>query len=331
MEKSIGNTGLRCPITSEHHDFFISLMDYRNKFYTSDQPEEVAKFYEDFDSLEELEEWRRERPRGIPYLHEVEGDKEIIVVVPTSDYYGNYARLCREEVFSGLHIIFVESGSKGDFYFNLEHYCNTGFKKALEYNPKWIIYSNDDLVKLDDVNVLRRELSRIDHQTVSSVFATPNNLHSFNMIAGISIPFVTNIAFLVYECVFKREGRKLVRRVRSRYRNNLVITKFSLLRQLILRKKLYFLFTGDFVILSSRFVSANHGNVFDEAFINGQEDYDLSVRLSLNKKDYAFINYRVGGVSGASLGNGPARRMRDIINSLYIAEKLGVGELHGKL
>jgi len=103
----------------------------------------------------------RERQKGVSYIHEVEESKEIIVVIPTADFNGKYARACREEIFKGLHMVFVESGV-GNFYFNYAHNCNIGIKKALEYNPKWIIVSNDDMYKIDDVTKLEDSLLKID-------------------------------------------------------------------------------------------------------------------------------------------------------------------------
>jgi len=54
-----------------------------------------------------------------------------------------------------LHIIFIESGGFKDCYFNFAHYVNLGLKKAIEYNPKWIIWSGNDIYKIDDVKVLK--------------------------------------------------------------------------------------------------------------------------------------------------------------------------------
>jgi len=36
----------------------------------------------------------KERPKGASHIHEVEGSKEIIVVIPTADFIGKHAREC---------------------------------------------------------------------------------------------------------------------------------------------------------------------------------------------------------------------------------------------
>lgn len=111
-------------------------------------------FYNGFENREQLIQWMRERPKGVANIYEVEGDSDIIVVIPTADFNGKYARECRNNIFNGLHIIFVESGEVPDPYFNYAHNCNVGVKKAMEYNPKWVVVSNDDMVKLPIGNTL---------------------------------------------------------------------------------------------------------------------------------------------------------------------------------
>ena len=83
-----------------------------------------------------------------------------------------YAKGCRESIFKGLHIIFVESGW-GDFYFNYAHNCNLGIKKALEYDPNWIVISNDDMYKIDDVKILSEQLKRLSSSEKCIVYLEP--------------------------------------------------------------------------------------------------------------------------------------------------------------
>ena len=141
---------------------FFNLVDYRNILFTSNDLEKIIEFYNGFDNRDQLIQWMKERPKGVSYIHEVDGDNDIIVVIPTADFNGKYAINCRENIFKGLHMIFVESGGKDDFYFNYAHNCNVGIKKAMEYNPKWVVVSNDDMYKIDEVSILIDELHKID-------------------------------------------------------------------------------------------------------------------------------------------------------------------------
>jgi hypothetical protein len=149
----------------------------KNNYFISNDPKKIIEFYESFDDRDELIEWIKERPKGNCEIREVNGEKDIIVVIPTTDFDGEYARNCREEIFKGLHIVFVVSG-KNNYYFNHAHNCSVGTKKALEYNPKWIIVSNDDMYKIDDVNLLIRKLNDVDENEYDIVFIEPSKYHS---------------------------------------------------------------------------------------------------------------------------------------------------------
>ena len=136
------NSKQQCPLERDDETLFFSLVNYRNILLTSNDPKKILEFYNGFDNRDQLIRWMKERPKGSTYIHEVEGDKDIVVVIPTANFNGIYAVNCRENIFKGLHIIFVENGGKDDFYFNYAHSCNVGIKKAMDYNPKWVVVSN---------------------------------------------------------------------------------------------------------------------------------------------------------------------------------------------
>ena len=112
----IGKNDSQCPVQDGCSVSFFSLVDYRNNYFTSDNPDKILEFYNGFETREQLIRWMKERPKGVSNIHVVEGDKDITVVIPTVDFNGKYAKECRESIFKGLCIIFVESGI--DFYFN---------------------------------------------------------------------------------------------------------------------------------------------------------------------------------------------------------------------
>ena len=43
----------------------------------------------------------------------------------------------------------------------------------------------------------------------------------------------------------------------------------------------------DFAIFSAFFLTGFHGSVFDEIFINGYEDHDISLQFFLKRQNYA--------------------------------------------
>ena len=187
---------LICPMDSSTDGLFFSLVDYRNFYFTSNDPIKIIEFYDGFENRDQLIQWMKERPKGTATIIEVDGHKEIIVVIPTSDFNGKYAKECRENIFKGLHMVFVESGGKEDFYFNYAHNCNMGIKKAIEYNPKWVVVSNDDMEKIDEVGTLMKELRANDPKTLKALLAQPSKQHSSTGLIGVKRIFITDI-FLI--------------------------------------------------------------------------------------------------------------------------------------
>ena len=168
-----------CPLDKSKVPIFFSLVDYRNNYFTSDDPRKIIEFYNSFENRDQLIQWMKERPKGVATIHEVEGDRDIIVVIPTADFNGNFAKECRNNIFKGLHMVFVESAEIPDPYFNGAHNVNIGIKKAMEYNPKWIVFSGDDMVKVDDNAVLKRGLNNLDNEKIGLVYAyPPSDYHS---------------------------------------------------------------------------------------------------------------------------------------------------------
>ena len=96
--------------------------------FTSYDSNKVVEFYNGFEIGNQLIQWMGERPKDGANIYEVEGVKDIIVVIPTADFNGKYARECRENIFKGLHIIFVERDEVPDPYFNYAHSVNVGIK-----------------------------------------------------------------------------------------------------------------------------------------------------------------------------------------------------------
>ena len=56
----------------------------------------------------------------------------------------------------------------------------------MEYNPKWVVVSNDDMRKIDEVSKFKKELLEIDYENVSAVFTAPSptKYHSMPTLLG---------------------------------------------------------------------------------------------------------------------------------------------------
>ena len=359
-------------VNHENFTLFFSLVDYRNNYFNSDDPNKIIEFYNGFENRDQLIQWMKERPKGVATIHEVDGDKDIIVVIPTADFNGKYAKECRDNIFKGLHIIFVESGEVPDPYFNYAHNCNVGIRKAMEYMPKWVVVSNDDMVKIDDVGLLKSKLHEISADYTSAVFTVPSYYHSYKTSIGLSIPIwtdfireimrfnrliVLNFERLVHSKLIQNApyidswgnslvlsndsrmsnlGSRLVYKlknyfksvkkeleIKSHIENKLALGSRNLFfSRFFLKKPIEFIMTSSFGIFSYNFCSSKEGSLFDDSYINGVEDWDLSIEIALkfksDKKAYRIVDYKIGDYIGSSLGNSENRSIRNLANFVYL-------------
>lgn len=318
----------RCERDDTVGEFFLSLVDYRNNLFTSNNPDDIMKFYESFQTRDDLIGWMKERPKGAAYIREVEGTNDIVVVIPTADFDGKYAKECREDIFNGLHIIFVESGEVPDPYFNYSHNVNVGIKKAMEYKPKWVVFMNDDIYKIDGINVLTHQLMNLPSNEMCFLhLEPPGNYYSYWAYIG-------RPAFIRW--LFYLWNRYL--RLRIRLERKMKKKKFGL-RYLTFGTNIPYRFlvkhegkirnVGAVLILSSSLAKAMGGMIYDENFVNGAEDVDFSLRALDEKIPSYSINFRLGTYMGASLGkHASCRTLREVANIAYLNFKISAGIIH---
>ena len=61
----VTNSRKKCPITFSEFPQFFSLVDYRNNYFTSNDPNKIIEFYNGFENRDQLIQWMKERPKGI--------------------------------------------------------------------------------------------------------------------------------------------------------------------------------------------------------------------------------------------------------------------------
>jgi len=308
---------LRCLRDQEFPEFFFSLMDYRNNYFLSSDPKDIIHFYEGFENREELIDWMKERPKGSCEIMEVEGEKDIIVVIPTADFEGEYAKRCREEIFKGLHIIFVVSG-KGNNYFNYAHNCNLGIKKAMEYNPKWVVLSNDDMVKEDPIKRLSSTLLKLNNEEEIIVHTLKSGkYHSRDAL--ISTRTIRRKIVLGMMGKLERIRMSLESRFDLKYTVGSSLGFYRFLYSPILRVK----YSGSLAIMSSALIKRMNGIFFDETFINGAEDIDIALLLKQKGTKIEYVDYKIGDMIGGTIGPYDiVRRTRNLVNACYLNTKL---------
>ena len=309
----------------EQSKLFFSLLDYRNNYFISDNPDHVKEFYNTFSNNNTLIEWMREKPKGNYVLKEFEGRKDIIVVIPTIDANGSYANNCRH-IFNDLHIIFVESGYY-NLYFNYAHNCNAGIKKALEYNPKWVIISNDDVKTSFTSLQLSAELSNLDYSKINTVF-TRRSTQSSSKMAVCKLNLIGKIVFGIIERThleqfFSEQQKSFIIPVilNKRFKNKFIICAYNRIAKIFFTKYISYYNFEAFGLFSSEFIRTEK-EIFDETYINAHEDQDLSMRMSIERERIAWIECGINGYGGKSFGNGLQRSYRTIASDTYLNYKI---------
>ena len=328
-----------------------------DELYYSDNPKDVLKFYDKFESVEDLVKWMKSRPRSYINIYEVEGDTDIIIVIPTANVNGQYAKMDLE-VYKGFHIIFCESSGR---YFNYAYSVNTCVKEAIKYNPEWVIFSNDDVYKIDEPGVLKNELKKLNYKEVTAILHMDKNYEFRHNELRILRPtliksyrsFLLGSLSLFYDEIIHKASRNvdssliyLLAKAQIDYYK--ILRKFNLplvdirtvdmnrlsykIRHIIERvfneyiNNFYIKKFGDFGGFSRAFLNKVNGVIFDDTFINGVENYDLSFRLMMKGIPINLIKYRKGSYKGRSLGfglnnKGVSRNIRNFANFIYFAYK----------
>ena len=311
-----------CPYNSSIIETTFSLVDYKNNLFNSDSLQDLFRLYSSFPSATDLISWLRERPCGNVFLYEFEGDKDFIVVIPTSDIQSELALLCRETIFRGLHIIFVESAYPKDPYFNYAHSCNEGIKQALKYNPKWILLSNDDIKSSDDINKLKTELVKLaDNILVAFTEDTPYLAHSFEIRKLNKFGKVVSKMGLALSKFFKSET---INQIALYEKFHIYFSPFYKPPKILSKGTIFYkkvtnaLVPGPFSAYRPSFIQEMSGKLFDEQFLNGFEDTWLALLILERDIKIGLIDYKIVPLGGMSLGKGKLRYLREIPSlSLY--------------
>lgn len=314
-----------------------------DRLYLSKSEEDLLNFYSHFPTSEELISWMKSRPKAEPNIVHVKGDRgDVAVVIPTISASSEFATECRG-IFKSFHIIFVESGESNPF-FSFSHNCNVGFKYAIEsLSPSWVVYSNDDMFRIDPPDQLFAELKRAESSGSDVLFAGfPSYYHSYvsrfmepRDEYRIALKIIENTHLIVSRMIGgKMEVRKmLLEKLDIRYTpvwegKSRLADKLS--RKLERIEIAQVINTGSFGILSAELIRKKKGEIYDENFLMfGSEDIDLSIMIEKEKIPYSFIDYKIGDLVGMSTGEGFQKYLRYLANYAYLNFKHPITTIRG--
>lgn len=305
-----------CYVTNSFIPLSLSIVDYRNNYLLSSNVNKIIEFYDGFDDKDELIRWFKEKPRGFINTYEIKGPKDVIVVIPTSNFYGQEARVSREKIFKGLHIIFVESGEPQDPYFNYANSCNVGIEIAMKYNPSWIIISKDNMEIVDNTEKLTKEIKEAELNNSESEYLLAQPLFDYiSRNAMIVKPRITRaiINYFLPKGNSIKIGSNILKKFNIKY---IPRYTYSFKDRFLYR----FLFNYNCYISFGIFKKSFFLRSFKEfgSYIPFGEDDQLSIFASSSKTKTSYVNYKIKPTAGKVLGTGDARYLRGIIFSRII-------------
>lgn len=297
--------------------------------YSSLGSNNYINFYSSFSGIEELIDFllRRGRSQVSIYKKNFSGSKEVIVVTACSSVND---KITREFVdgMGAFPMIVAESGGE---LFNFSVSMNAAIKEALSYSPKYVIISNNDLTPLANSELLLQEIRNKGNFR----FGIPRVMVDGKHISSIQSVFHENRMMQVLPYFFRYFTPSYFLYINLRYSlkqipfyNEHFITKYYIVRNGTMAYKISNAFAP---ILGKKIIdicnlqpisivesSLLEQEIFDETFVNGGEDTDLSIRFAIRNVKPVFLEFPFRNIGGASLGNDEGRLYRNTIPEILI-------------
>jgi hypothetical protein len=302
--------------------------------WSSNNLYDICKFYTLNPSIENLVHFSQGRPSASMRIKKIRFDesKEIIAVVPTASLQQEINKRV-SEMLRPIPVIFVESSGQ---YFNYARSMNRGLVEGINSGAKWIIISNNDVFGIqrfpDFLQHLRSDQE--EHIIVpKSRYVPKKNVWITIKFAIIPKPRSLGTILSYIRTAYNSNGFSFSReRILGVYhpKKSLVFQAPRprplswwphLPEEILAQTCKWFYNIGDFCAIPASELTDSR---FDETFINGAEDLDLSVRLA-QKKSFKAVDFVIGRYQGTSLSANKqlalARNLRDILNELYFLSK----------
>ncbi|MEM3265562.1 MAG: hypothetical protein QXH07_06370 [Thermoplasmata archaeon] len=270
---------------------------------------EVLKFYDQFQNAKSLIRWLKSVKKMEPkIIIKKSKNTNVIAVIPTMRRE-NIRHISNKYKFT---IVFaVNSGKSG--HFNYAHSVNCAIKEALNYNPKWIVVANDDIKDVGDTEALYKILANINNRDFDVVF--PHYLsrypysHNFKLV---KYRFYTGLFFKLF-----RKKSYLTYKIHKKYGVKIIPRLDSFREKIVFRTVKRFINVGDFSIISTEFIKKRNNKLFDENFLNADEDIEVSILFNSSRIKY--IDYQMDcGKGGNSLNHNSGRFLRDTAGEIYL-------------
>jgi hypothetical protein len=182
------------------------------------------------------------------------------------------------------------------------------------------------MYKVDDIKKLRSELNNVPTD-VDVVYAVSPE-QRFSVECYVGIPTI----FYLFVNLFRGKFRLLRRIKKSIIPKIEIVSDFyagsgivkKIVRLVLIRpvkNSHEFLLISSFGIFSGSFIQDDESLLYDETYINDNEDIDLSYRINSGKANTYQIKYDIGDLESGSFGKEENRFLRGIAGKAYFYEK----------
>ena len=312
----------------------------RETLYENLTEKNFLQFYNSFDSVNELIEFFRSRKRANvqSFLIQSEDRSEISAVIPTKSIESKFAKILLKKLH-GMNIIFVESEGP---LFNFSYSMNLGIREAIRMKSKFIMLSNDDIFPLNSIQKLQDEVIANSEKYdifIPTVFSgreylsPKQNIYAQSWLTKRII--YNRLVSLINPSGMHKSPRRLVTKLEIY--NDPNVLKYIIIREndSIFRKYQSVLNTNmiEHIVRKLNMPLVEINNVqpisiiktdllksenFDESFVNGGEDTDLSIRLAIKGAKVHNLKEQFQNVGGHSLGQNVDRILKNTIPEILI-------------
>lgn len=303
----------------------MAQQEFLEQLWQSDNISDNLRFFESINSAEDIIEFSRKRPNPDIKIYKRGADEsEIKFIIPTIN---PNSEMCKniEKLYGNYSVFFIESSGQ---FFNYAKAINHGIEQIVnnEKNTSYIAISNDDII-LDKISITK--LPNIEMNAKQAYCLTPNNgdysgeeviLKKQGRILGIKDILFGKMSddFIRLQIVRMLNKKKIEfpKVISGNYFIDRLIFNFDQKFQHAHDTSKIINF-ADFGIFNIEILKKYR---FDETYINGWEDWDLSYRLNQADIKFSRLNFRFNRVGHASIGKIMSKEkeiVHSFLNGIY--------------
>lgn len=296
---------------------------YLESLWSNDSLDKVLEFYKEIKSVSEMVKFSAGRkPSDIKIIRRGDFNSDLKFIIPTMDHNSQQCKML-EKKYEGYGILFIESSGK---LFNYAKSVNAGISAILDDDVTEItIISNDDIMISSSALHVLKSIRRTG-ESVYCLKPQEQNYSGEKVEISVSSPwekFFEMIQARIYGFKYHASLISALNNKKINY-TRAFFPEFLFHRFLMIGSKPL---TGELVNFADFGIfktSILRENRFDETFINGWEDWDLSYRLKQRGIEILPLDMTFIRNAHSSIGRVMTKEseyLHSYLNRIYFYEK----------